>query len=202
MQFRNVAIFSLAFMLISLTRPELSRAQSTVKFSTLSLALQTIRQTYKISTGFDATSSDRDQTPITVDFSDQNIGDVFDSIILQKPMYTWSFQDGVYDIYPKSEAESISGVYIVSYSVTEATYPEASDAIARLPEVQSWLSQNHVRRNEIKSSMGWSGTQKISLTLNKVPLRNLLDQLTKKSGVEYWNIIRWGDKMQFIAIIF
>jgi hypothetical protein len=203
MQHRSTSIILLSvFALINLARLDPDQAQSTQKFSTLNLALQDIRQTYGVSTGFEAAGADRDQTPITIELSNPTVGNVFDSIILQKPNYTWIYQEGVYDIYPKNQAECLSGLQISSYSVAAATPQEASDAITRLPEVQSWLAQNHLTRNEIKSTTGWPKMQTISLTLNNIPLRTLLNQLARKAGDESWNAFRWGDKMQFVAIYF
>jgi hypothetical protein len=179
--------------------------QPTQTFTHVGVALQAVRQAFNISTGFEATASDPDNAPITLDLSGTDIVRVFDSIVSQRPVYMWAVENGVYDIYPKNPRDRISEMSIMTYVVKDASPQEASDAITRLSEFDRWLSEHHVTRSEIISGRRWGvhpEQTKISLDLHGVSLRAILNQLIGKVGDNEWAIFRWGDKMQFVAVYF
>ncbi len=181
------------------------RCEASQSFSQIDLALQATREAYKISTGFEEVVGDSDKNPIVVDLSGDNIGKVFDSIVSQKPKYTWHLEDGVYDLYPKEERDRVTGLGVALYYVKDASSQEASEAVSRLPEFKLWLSEHHATRSEIVSGNRWSTAAqnaKVSIELHNVPLRTVLNHLIAAVGDSGWTVFRWGDNMQLLALYF
>jgi hypothetical protein len=171
-------------------------AQFQQSFPNVDIALKTVRQVYSVSTGFESDSADVDGVPVTLDLSGQDVGAVFDALARQRSVYVWSAQDGVYDLYPSSQAESLLRVSVAHFSVADATYREVQSALFNLPEVRDWLSQHHAARNGLINSTAampprdapHAEPKKISLTLSNVQLRSILNQVISKFDVNQWFI--------------
>src|SRR4029077_12287469 len=164
-----------------------------------------VRQSYAIPIGLEISDTDPDNTPIVLDLPAKNPEAVFESIALQRPVYQWKLEGGVYELYPKAVPDRISDMSIALYFIKDATPQEASDAITRLPELQRWLSDHHSMRSDILSGPRWGvhpEQTKISLELHNVTISAILNKLFSTVGGNGWTISRWGDKNQFLAINF
>jgi hypothetical protein len=210
----KMSAFLLAMFLVS---P--AWAQQPQPITNTNMALQSVRQTYHVWTGLEIPAADEaNSSPLIFDPSSPEALDmfrifdrttgmafVFRALVAQRPVYTWNFQDGVYDVYPK--ADSLSELQIASVVLTNVTALEAADRISQLPEVTNWLARHRaVNDGMINLSETSSGTtpvepQRISLTLTNLPLRSVLNQVIAKFGRDQWMIGHVATKGQYAEYI-
>ena len=136
-------------------RSPLARAAQT--FPTMSTAVDAIATQYKVRVGLELAMSDADRLRISLDLSRPKVAALLDSLVRQKPDYTWQVEDGVYNIYPKFVKDSVLNLRIRTFSVTNATGQELSTAIGALPEVKKWMLKNGVQRRELETGSRWRG---------------------------------------------
>lgn len=200
-------VWSLTFLvlLMSVSIPEgdvRSVRAAPESFPSMSAAIDGIAANYKVSVGIEAATNAEDRTPITLDLSLLQPATAFDSLVAQVPGYTWSFDHGVYDVYPKEHNGSILDLKIGMFSVHEATPREISAAIDGLPEVKQWLGKNQVRRGEFQvNGSRWDPSdRRVSLTIRGSTLRSILNRIVVETGRTMWTVERYGNKAEFIGI--
>ena len=195
-------------MLSSLQKPACSWAQSSQTFSSIGLALQAMRETFSVSTGFENVTGDLDKAPVTINLSGNSIGRVFDSLVAQPPTYLWMLKDGVYDLYPNNKDISFVRLSVTSYVVRDATFIEAMEAIDKSPNIQKWLSRHHVRRADLITGRGLMQPRgapppdkrpRISLALKDVQVLTILNKAYSKLGGTHWVVWHQG---QDVSIFF
>jgi hypothetical protein len=171
----------------------------TETFPNINSALEAIRETLQVSTGFENAIGDLDKTPVALDLSGNRVALVFDALIAQRPAYAWVLKNGFYDVYPKMRAGSFSQLTVTDYVAKDATLMEAVDAIDKLPRVQRWLNRRHMSRgNLIAESVlmppGGHGPprRRQSFELKNVPVRTILNQVYGSFGETHWNIWHEG----------
>lgn len=197
---REILGYTLA-ALLALLGSHSQGAPPTQTFPSLTNALDAIGSRYRIQLGLELVTNDSNGAPISLDLSGHEVGPVLDSLIVQRPAYIWSLQDGVYDLYPRVARDSVLDVNIRTFSVKQATPEEASRAISDLQEVKEWLSRYGVRRRELETGPRWKNSERrVSLTLSGVSLRSVLNHLVKELEGTDWIVVRYGDKAEYIAI--
>lgn len=205
MRFNQIAEFACILMLLAAfgeldakSRPSPRAAQS---FPTMTAAIDEITTQYKTRVGLEYASNDVDRTPINLDISESAIAKVLDSLVAQKPDYSWELIDGIYDIHPKAVSDSILSVHIRAFSVTGATGREVSEAISLIPEVKEWMLRHGVQRRELETGSRWAESDpRVTLHLKDTSLRSLLNRVVKERQVKEWIVVRYGDKQQYLAI--
>ena len=176
-------------------RSPLARAAQT--FPTMSTAVDAIATQYKVRVGLELAMSDADRLPISLDLSRPKVAALLDSLVRQKPDYTWQVEDGVYNIYPKFVKDSVLNLRIRTFSVTNATGQELSTAIGALPEVKKWMLKNGVQRRELETGSRWRESDpRVTLTLKDVTLRTILNLTLKERRAKEWIVVRYSDKQQ------
>jgi len=186
-----------------------ANAQSTRSFAGIGLALRAVTQGYHIATGFEKAIGDSDVSPIAVDLSGNDVARVLDSLIAQRPSYTWNLEDGVYDIYPKGD--NLSQVMVRTFLLTNGTLGEARNALLNLPEFEKWYLDHRTNgRNIISDSHLAPGRgappaaepKRVSLTLNDVQVRTILNQLIAKFDRPSWSMAHEGEKGERVSVQF
>jgi hypothetical protein len=169
-------------------------APTSQTFSDISLALQSIRQRFGISTGFERSIGDPN-VAVTLDLSANEPGRVLDSLIAQRSAYVWSLDGGVYCVYPRIPGESLSQLVVANYSVRNVTLFTAQQAVYDLPEVKKWLSDRQsgvlIAGSSLmipRDSPAVAGEPRISLTLYNAPLRTVLSQIATGFAKGRWSI--------------
>jgi hypothetical protein len=186
--------------LLGLHVPVRGWAQSSQTFSSIGLALQGIRQTFSVSTGFENATGDLDKTPVTLDLS-SNAPRALDELVAQRPSYVWTLKDGFYDVYPKMKFDSFTQLTVAKYSVKDATLIEAVRTIDTLPEVHKWLDRRHATRADLIGGdrLMTPGVPFVpdrrSLTLGKVPVRSILNELYRNFGQTQWTVWHEGQRI-------
>jgi len=125
-----------------------------------------------------------------------------DALVAQRPAYAWRLGDGVYNLYPRRRSQNLSELRVQSFVVKELNLEEASKAISKVPEFQKWLSGHRLTRREFQVGPSWKPRLKVSLELKELSLREVLNEMVKRFGVNQWVIVRYGGKMEYVAIYF
>ena len=184
--------------LVALEGQASCHGMSAETFSNIYLAVQAIRANCNVPTGFEAAKSDPNTTAITLDLYANEVARVLDNLVEQRPSYKWSMEDGVYDLYPKSKTERLSGLVIRTFVLQKVTHTQALVALDKLPEVQNWHSRHHEYGGVLISHSGPPQTEsRISLVLKNVPIRTILNKLSLKLGSApdepQWSIVYYGE---------
>jgi hypothetical protein len=172
-------------------------------FTTLRGALADVAARYRIQVGLECAAHDKDLQPITLDLSAKTADAVLNQLVNQKPDYVWSFVDNVYDIYPKSNPDSILDVKIHEFSMKELSSKEAARLVGEIPEIKEWLTSRSVSRREFQvcsGSCGQSSEKLVTLSLKDVTFRTLLNTLIREFGILDWMVGRFGDDQEYIGI--
>jgi hypothetical protein len=147
------------------------------------------------------------ETAVSIDVSDGTVADVISAILEHAPGYTWIEKNGVVDILPKENTNSILDLKIGHFKVQHATPNFIRPAIASLPEVKAWLSRNHVvERSRATASIligadGKTDEPRVSLEMRNVTLREIMNSLiVKKGGPRSWSFSRYGDSNMYLNI--
>lgn len=170
-------------------------------FATMSSALGAIGAKFNVLIGLEYAVGDQDRTPISLDMSSSEAAMALNSLVAQKPEYKWKLENGVYDVYPKAESDSLLDVAIQKFSVNAATPREISAAIDDVPEVRLWLTTHGVRRNELETGSRWKASdRRISLTMIDTSVRSVLNRVIQLTGRPNWTVVRYGEHLEFIGI--
>ena len=172
-------------------------AQSVHSYQNINIAIQAIRQAHDVLTGLEIPATDEaNKNPVTFDPSGQDIARVFDSVVARRPAYSWSLKDGVYDVYPKQQGESLSQLNVAAFVLTDSTLDEAQAVLFNLPEVKGWLAAHHAARGGGGEYSGlgpgpagpFPQPKRVSLTVTNVRLYTILNQLISRFGRTQWII--------------
>ena len=172
-------------------------------FTTLRGALDDVAARYQIQVGLEYAAQDKDLQSITLDLSAKTADAVLNQLVNQKLDYVWSFVDNVYDIYPKSNPDSILDVRIHEFSMKRLSSKEAANLVGEIPEIKEWLTSRSVSRREFlvcAGSCGQSSEKLVTVSLKDVTFRTLLNTLIREFGVLDWMVGRYGDHQEYIGI--
>jgi hypothetical protein len=181
----------------------LSASTSAETFTTLQGALDEVAAKYQIQVGLEYAVQDKDLQPITLDLSAKDVDTVLAQLINQKPEYVWSFEDNVYDVYPRSNPDSILDVSIHDFTIEGLSSKEAARLLGEIPEIKKWLTTRSVSRREFENCVGSCGQPSAKLatvSLKDVTFRTLLNTLIRQFGMMDWTVGRFGDNQEYIGI--
>lgn len=176
--------------------------QDTADFST---ALDDFARKCGIPTGIDLQMPLK-QRPLSVDVSQGTIVDVLNAIVAQEPSYKWAKVNGVINVMPEENANNILDLRIAYFHVRNADFNDIHTAIVSLPEVKTWLEQNHLTEQTafvIDILIGKNGYSppRVSLKLRDVTLRDIMNRIVKSPGFRFWSVSRWGERNQYLSIV-
>ena len=172
-------------------------------FTTLRGALDEVAAKYQIQVGLEYATEDKDLQPITLDLTVQNVEAVLTQLTNQKTDYTWSLTDGVYDVYPSSNPDSILDVTIHEFKMKNLSSREVANLIGQIPEIREWLVTRSVSRREFQVGQRMVPREKLlTVSLNNVSFRTLLNTLIRQFGIADWVVIRYGEKQRYVGIYF
>jgi hypothetical protein len=144
---------------------------------------------------------------MSIEVSDGTVADAFSAIMKHAPGYTWVEKNGVVDIMPEQDTNSILDLRIGHFKVHNATPNDIQSAVRSLPEVKAWLSQNYVvERSFMTTSIligsdGKTDEPRVSLERRNVTLREIMNSLVvKKGGPGSWSFARYGDSNKYLDI--
>lgn len=162
-------------------------------------------QTYTVPSGFEL-EKQPDNRPVSIRLSEGTIADLLDAVAAQAPDYRWLESGGVVNIMPKKDSESIEKLMnsrVAHFEVHDATSSIIRQAIASLPEVRSWLEQNHVTERSVLGFILPVPSPEpavASLDVSNASLREIMNRIVKEPGFSSWLFSRYGDQNQYLNI--
>ncbi|HEV2224273.1 MAG TPA: hypothetical protein VGR84_14850 [Candidatus Acidoferrales bacterium] len=171
-------------------------------FAGLAPAVRAIGTRYNVHIGLEYASGYED-SPVTLNLSARKAEIVLNQLVAQNPQYAWSTMDGVFDVRPVSQSDSVLDIEVARFLLARASREQASKAIGEIPVVKAWLASHNVVRRELQAgALQRDSKVRISLTLTDVTLRTILNELIVKFGSVDWVVVRYGDEGRFLGIYF
>lgn len=183
----------------------LSTPAAAETFTNLRGALDGVAARYQIRVGLEYAPQDKDLQPINLDLSGKSVDTVLNQLVSQKTDYVWALADNVYDIFPKSNSDSILDVQIREFGIKALSSKEALTAAGEIPEIKHWLASHSVSRRELYVCVGSCGEHSeklVTLSFRGITFRTLLNTLVSEFGASDWMVCRYGDKQEYIGIYF
>ena len=203
----HISFVACTLILLAAQADATSRRENSQTFAKIYSAIEAIRVNCRVPTGFEMGASDPDSTPIALDVDCQNVNRNFDQIVVQRPAYKWSMEDGVYDLYPKAIKDQLSGLNFKTFVLQDSTRIQALVALDMSPEVQNWRSRHHEYGGVLISQTGFPQTQrKVSVAFKNTPLRKILNWLSMNVGSNpqepQWSLVPYGEGTRHLNISF
>jgi hypothetical protein len=147
---------------------------------------------------------------VTIQVTSGKIADVLDSIVEQKPAYTWEVSKTSIRVFPKGEfrdpllqtlLELRIGRFVLPKRTAKLTFRQT---LSGKPELKSLLSSYGVRSSiEAFSPYDISPFgDDFSMDVENATVRSILDSIIKDSPIKYWFINRNGENRQYLVINF
>jgi len=137
------------------------------------------------------------------------LADVLNSIVKQKPSYTWDVNESTIRVFPKSEYRDPLLQALLEIKIRHFVLPKRTarltfrQAITNRTELKNLLASYGARpsNDALKYDLESLGPD-FSLDLKNVPVRSILNQVIKNSKMKYWFIIRFGESGESFLINF
>jgi len=169
-------------------------------------ALQEVSYKYRVPLGIETDAQGQTAGHISIDVSKGTVADIFNALIQRAPNYKWVESNGVVNVMPLQDTDSVLNLKIARFYVTHATPDDLHIAIRSLPEVEAWLNQRQLaERGFMTSSIliganGETDQPRASLRLKNMTLREIMNRAVKKPGFLIWFVGRYGDHSQYLNI--
>jgi hypothetical protein len=164
-----------------------------------------LRQQYRLRVGLDL-ETQPDRRPLSIRVLRGNVADVLNAIVAQESGFTWAEINGVVNIGPRRQKNSLLDVRVAQFHITNAGFDQIPRAIDSLPELKLWLQDNHLSNGPAVFSVtgavspGQPFKPLVSLDLQDVTLREILNGIAQSHGYSSWIVSRYGEKNQYIMI--
>jgi hypothetical protein len=170
----------------------------------LAITVGHLADKYGLRTGIDTEIPLPQDQRISVDVPKGTVADVLDRILAQEPDYKWAAVDGVVNIEPRQNGNSILDLRIREFRVSNTNAMGLHEAIVSCPEVKKWLSDNHLVDRTTISIIAAVGKgfsfPELSLSLRGASLRAILKRIVRSPGFHSWGVGRWGENSEYIYI--
>jgi hypothetical protein len=80
---------------------------------------------------------------------------------------------------------------------------DAADLVGQIPEIREWFVTRSDSRHEFQVGPSTLSSDKlVTLSLNNVSFRTLLNTLIRQFGIVDWVVVRYGDNQEYVGIYF
>ncbi|MFL6208833.1 MAG: hypothetical protein ACJ74W_08290 [Pyrinomonadaceae bacterium] len=158
----------------------------------------------KVPIGFEALPDElsrKGSSAISINVNPGTVRDALEAIVQADNRYTWELVNGVINVFPKDHQSSISDIEIPQFNVNDEEIAGIGFIITDLPEVRAKLKTLGVADNRM-SDHGSAQQLKarVSFTLSKLTVREILNEMIKCNYINYWVIVRYGDSNELIRV--
>jgi hypothetical protein len=134
-----------------------------------------------------------DDKKISVNIFQQPLRVALDAIVKDDPDYKWEVNDGVVNLLPKNDSDSLLGIGVKSFQVRDMSRLETRRAIAALPEVSAKLKSLGLEFTEINlwPTRDKRDQMRLTIDMRDTTLKAILNEIAKKTNG--WGISRFGE---------
>lgn len=180
-----------------------------VKEGNITISLNSLASKFNIPLGEEPTFS-HEESAIDADthefvLKSKTLKEVLNLIVAVNPDYTWKINNQVINFVPIDPQESYSflNVQLPEFKEENLTIEDLKWKIMANPSVSESLKAQGIDVKEWAFSPGGESLeQKISLDLKNVTVRDIFNEMVKRTNRKHWTIGRWGDQRQYISIMF
>jgi hypothetical protein len=140
---------------------------------------------------------------ISVRVSHGTVMDLVNGIVGQASGLEWAELNGVVNVMPRERPNSVLDLKVAHFHVRDASVADVRDAVAAIPEVKAWLAQSGVSERSFVSpdpTAQINGQPRVSLDLNGVSVREIMNTIVKAPGLHVWSFVRYGKDRQYLSI--
>lgn len=129
---------------------------------------------------------------IAIDFPGGTVADLFDSLVSQLHDYSWrETERGIIHVTQNNAHISLLDVVIAYPGANNKTRQQIWEDLSKRPELSAWLSSTGCSRREYFHGAEFRNhNSPISLPAGSLTLQQLLDDVTIKSGENYWAVLQ------------
>jgi hypothetical protein len=183
-----------------------------IKAKTMNQALAEVAYKYSVPISLEAATNEdfSKSRRVTVQVTKGKIADVLDSIVNQKPAYTWEVRDTSIRVFPRSEFRDPLLQTLLELRISRFVLPKWTarltfrQTLSGRPELKSLLASYSVSSSIeafAPDDIAPFGSD-FSLDVENVTVRSILDSIIKDSPTKYWFINRDGENRQYLLINF
>lgn len=136
--------------------------------------------------------------------------DVLNQIMSFHPSYEWKFEDGVVQILPKNNKDTVV-FELLNTEISEIIIEKrvgvmsAGDFITNTNEVKNKLKSLGITDihfyNSVEGLKFDKDSSQLFFVIKNKSVKDILNQIVKDSNSKFWTIVRWGNKGEFLTII-
>ena len=143
---------------------------------------------------------------INLNLKETNVKEFLDAVIAKDPQYTWKLEGGIIHVWPVVGRDafltSLLDTKVSQFAIAggSSRYDIYND-IMNLPEIKVQLVLADVAPLIFLTSGTMQKVEKEVLFVeSNLTLRQVLDEMVKKTNISRWVITRWGDKSEYITL--
>lgn len=132
--------------------------------------------------------TDQQQPISTVGFylTEPNLADVLDAITKSSLIYQWREREGSIEVVPLKGSSPLLDTYISNFRVDDVGEAEAIKQLINLPEVQMAMKGMNLSYRDRRNVPAGSDTKKLSISLDGITLRQVLNTIANEKGTRFW----------------
>lgn len=209
MQAKRVLSLALSIFILSVSRPEMTRAQRPInlghvepvreiRLGRIDMEVESIGQLfsdlslrYEIPIGLEIAANDNDTLIHHLNFKGGTVAELLTQFVAQHEEYTWEMNDGVVNVFPKDKyrdpiLQELLGVKIRNFSIRENTTCQALErTLIETSEIRNLMSATgliHAESNLTGFYIPQVG-QHFRLQVSDTSVRSILNKVINESPV-------------------
>jgi hypothetical protein len=123
---------------------------------------------------------------VVFDLREPTLAEVMNAIVKSAPKYQWREGAGFVELFPAAGSNPLLDTKINSFRTSEVDEAGAINLLMNLPEIQASLRALNLYRRAFAAKSTEKKSEKVSVTLEGVTLRQALNEIAKQSGRRFW----------------
>jgi hypothetical protein len=147
--------------------------------------LATMAEVYEVIIGLEV-DPERSHTRVSLYLREPSLADVMNAIVASAPAYQWRRNGEFVEVLPAAEGPSPLDIRVTYFNVKDLTREQAITQLMLLPEVQTHTRMTNLSLRDVGSTLTEGSTGKVSVRLENVVVRDVLNSIAKADGERVW----------------
>lgn len=199
----SAVAFGLA--LVSSGRPALAQAgilekripTYSVAGADMHIALERLANNEKLPIGFEAITEKIDSTVRTFEINKENatVREIVTAIVASDPRYQWKEEDGVINVFPVRQQETILDVRLLEFEVSKLHRMDALNALVNHATVKAKTKHlGIIMNNSMEYQPDYEHLRRLTFSLHNTTVRQVLNKIIKDGDGYYWLFQIYGSR--------
>ncbi|MCP9495953.1 MAG: hypothetical protein MSG64_16010 [Pyrinomonadaceae bacterium MAG19_C2-C3] len=128
--------------------------------------------------------------------SNSSLQGALDAVVIADPQYRWQVDEGIVNLLPSGSAPALLNLRIANFNVEAVTVDEALGQLLATPEMRKGVGELNASSQIFRGGLGYfdpakpnkdRSVQKISLTLENITVREVLNAIARAHGSAVWS---------------